>query len=135
MRGHFVLLCYPILLFGPRRSHSSVPARSSPRPARGAAVKDGLWPPEGLVLDGREPAGRLPGAGIGRVLVLVVDRREIAERGMGDAFVVARAPTRQSISGLAEIVEDRLIEQFVAHSAIERFPDPLRIGLPGAMKC
>jgi hypothetical protein len=60
---------------------------------------------------------------------------QIAERGMGDAFVVARAPTRQRISGLAEIVEDRLIEQFVAHSAIERFPDPLRIGLPGAMKC
>src|SRR5690242_13214898 len=29
------------------------------RPARGVAVKDGhLWPPEGLVLDGREHAGR-----------------------------------------------------------------------------
>ena len=40
-------------------------------------------------------------------------------------LVVARAPTRQSLSGVAEVVEDRLIEQFVAHSAIERFADPV----------
>ena len=51
VRGHFVLLSYPILLFGPRRSHSSVPARRCDQPARAAAVKDGpLGPPEGLVL-------------------------------------------------------------------------------------
>jgi len=42
-------------LFGPRRSHSSIPARTKVRPSRAAAVKDGpTWgPPEGLVLDGR----------------------------------------------------------------------------------
>jgi hypothetical protein len=56
----FVLLLCGILLFGPRRSHSSVPARTKVRPARAAAVKHGpLGPPEGLVLDGREHDGRL----------------------------------------------------------------------------
>ena len=42
-------------MFGPRRSHSSIPARTKVRPSRAAAVKDGpTWgPPEGLVLDGR----------------------------------------------------------------------------------
>jgi hypothetical protein len=35
-------------LFGPLRSHSSIPARTMVRPSRAAAVKDG--PPEGLVL-------------------------------------------------------------------------------------
>ena len=44
---------------------------------------------------------------------------------MGALLVIARAPTRQSVSGVSEIVEDRLIEQFVAHSAIERFADPV----------
>jgi hypothetical protein len=49
----------------------------------------------------------------------------VAERGMRALLVVARAPTRQSISGVFEIVEDRLIEQFIAHSPIERFADPV----------
>ena len=42
-------------MFGPRRSHSSIPGRTKVRPSRAAAVKDGpTWgPPEGLVLDGR----------------------------------------------------------------------------------
>ena len=65
-----------ILLFGPRRSHSSIPARTMVRPSRAAAVKDGpTWgPPEGLVLDGREHDGRLVCVGIGRETTLVFDR-------------------------------------------------------------
>src|SRR5437016_306029 len=89
VRGHFVLLCGHILLFGPRRSHSSVPARTCAPPARGAAVKDGhLWPPEGLVLDGREHDGILWRAGIGRLLVLEAHRREISDRGMAPSAIV-----------------------------------------------
>jgi len=75
VRGHFLLLSYPILLFGPRRSHSSVPARRCDQPARAAAVKDGpLGPPEGLVLDGGEHAGRLVRVGIDRMPLLVIER-------------------------------------------------------------
>ena len=52
-----------VAFFGsaPRRSHSSVPTRALTRLPRAVAVKDGrfLWPPEGLVLDGREHGGRL----------------------------------------------------------------------------
>src|SRR5271165_6870885 len=61
MDRHFVLQFRRILWFGPRRSHSSVPARTMVRRSRAAAVKDGpvLGPPEGLVLDGRERGGRL----------------------------------------------------------------------------
>src|SRR5262249_7592628 len=89
VRDHFVLLSGPILLFGPRRSHSSVPARINRRLARAAAVKDGhLWPPEGLVLDGREHDGILMRAGIGRLPVFVIDRREIADRGMAPTTIV-----------------------------------------------
>jgi hypothetical protein len=47
-------------------------------------------------------------------------------------LVVAGGPTRERVSSVAEIVEDRLIEQFVAHSAVERLTDPICIG---AMKC
>src|ERR1700751_2125703 len=63
---HFFLLFRFILLFGPRRSHSSVPARTKLRPSRAAAVKDGplFGPPEGLVLDRREHGGKLMWAGV-----------------------------------------------------------------------
>jgi hypothetical protein len=73
---HFILPLGVILLFGPRRSHSSIPARTMVRPSRAAAVKDGpTWgPPEGLVLDGREHDGRLVCVGIGRETTLVFDR-------------------------------------------------------------
>src|SRR5690349_10806974 len=58
-----VACCPPVArysLFGPRRSHSSVPARTKVRPSRAAAVKRGpRGPPEGLVFDGREHDGRL----------------------------------------------------------------------------
>jgi hypothetical protein len=76
---HFALLFGAILLFGPRRSHSSIPACTNVRPSRAAAVKDGpTWgPPGGLVLDGREHGGRLVCVGIGRMKTLVVDRGEI----------------------------------------------------------
>src|SRR5262249_39001971 len=85
--GHFVLL--DILLFGPRRSHSSAPARGSRRPARGAAVKDGpLGPPQGLVLYGREPPRRPGRGGLGNKLLLVIDRREIADRGVAPSPIV-----------------------------------------------
>src|SRR6516225_471556 len=79
-----------ILLFGPRRSHSSVPARTMMRPSRAAAVKDGpTWgPPGGLVLDRRGHGGRLVCVGIGRMTTLVVDRGEIPDRGMTTARVV-----------------------------------------------
>src|SRR6516162_11139596 len=78
-----------ILLFGPRRSHSSVPARTMMRPSRAAAVKDGpTWgPPGGLVLDGCEHGGMLVCVGIGRV-TLVVIRGEIPDRGMTTARVI-----------------------------------------------
>jgi hypothetical protein len=36
----FVVLCHSILLFDPRREHSSVPT-AYPSPSRAAAVKDG----------------------------------------------------------------------------------------------
>ena len=79
IRRHLVLLFRDILWFGPRRSHSSVPARTMVRLSRAAAVKDGriLRPPGGLVLDGREHDGRLECVGIDRQRVmsaLVVDR-------------------------------------------------------------
>src|SRR5262249_35969499 len=87
--GQLGLLWRGILLFGPRRSHSSVPARMKKRPARGAAVKDGpVGPPEGLVLDGREHAGRLARVGTGTQPALVVARGEIADRGVAPAPVV-----------------------------------------------
>src|SRR5262249_51347739 len=81
------LLFRGILLFGPRRSHSSVPTRMTMRPARGAAVKDGplLGPPEGLVLDGREHAGRLARVGRGCEPTFVLDGGEIADRGVAAA--------------------------------------------------
>jgi hypothetical protein len=64
------------------------------RPSRAAAVKDGrlLRPPEGLVLDGREHGGRLVCVGIDcrRRLMppLIVDRREISDRGVTAARIV-----------------------------------------------
>jgi hypothetical protein len=96
VRGHFVLLSYPILLFGPRRSHSSVPARRRDQPARAAIVKDGLWPPEGLVLDGGEHAGRLMRVGVDRTPLLVVERREIAEGGDARASMSTKVALRTS---------------------------------------
>jgi len=60
------------------------------------AVKDGrLRPPEGLVLDGHEHAGRLK-----RVVdkpLLIIDRREITDRGVSAAAIIERGlrtPTR-----------------------------------------
>src|SRR2546423_14205185 len=59
------------------------------RPGRGAAVKDGpLGPPEGLVLDGREHAGRVARVGTGEEPALVVERGEVADRGVAPAAVV-----------------------------------------------
>jgi hypothetical protein len=89
-RGHLLLLLRAILLFGPPRSHSSVPPRRRAQPARGAAVKDDLWSPAGLVLDGREHAGRLCGTGISRKPLLVIDRREIPDRGMAASGITKR---------------------------------------------
>ena len=40
-------------------------------------------------------------------------------------LVVCGGPSRQRRSGVIEVVEDRLIEQFVAHAAVERFADPV----------
>ena len=64
------------------------------RRSRAAAVKDGriLRPPGGLVLDCREHDGRLVCVGIDRRRVmpaLVVDRREISDRGMAAPIVEA----------------------------------------------
>src|SRR5215471_17934827 len=58
---HVVLRFRGILLFGRRRSRSSVPTCALTRLPRAVAVKDGrlLRPPEGLVLDGREHGSRL----------------------------------------------------------------------------
>jgi hypothetical protein len=42
---------------------------------------------------------------------------------------LAASLRRPSVSGVVEIVEDRLIEQFIAHSPIERFADPVLHGL------
>jgi hypothetical protein len=51
------------------------------------AVKDGrLRPPEGLVLNGREHAGRLKQA-VAKPL-LVIDRREIIDRGVSAAAII-----------------------------------------------
>ena len=36
-------------------------------------------------------------------------------------LVVAHAPTRQGISGVAQIVEDRLIEQFGLRQQVHQF--------------
>src|SRR5262249_31753152 len=59
------------------------------RPARGVAGKDGpLGPPEGLVLEGREHAGRLARVGIGEETALVVERGEVADRGVAPAAIV-----------------------------------------------
>src|SRR5262249_46345348 len=74
---------------GPRRSHSSVPTRMRKRPARGVAVKDGpLGPPEGLVLDGREHAGRLARVVTGGEPALVVERGGVGDRGVAAAAIV-----------------------------------------------
>ena len=81
----------------PRLRH--VPARTKTRLSRAAAVKDGpsLGPPGGLVLDGREHDGRLMRAGIVRMMVLVIDGREIAQGRM--------TPTR-IVEALDEIEDD-----------------------------
>jgi hypothetical protein len=64
--GHRSVLARPVAealpdsaAHGPRRSHSSIPARTRVRPSRAAAVKDGptSGPPGGLVLDRREHGG------------------------------------------------------------------------------
>ena len=72
----------------PRLRH--VPARTKMRLSRAAAVKDGpsLGPPGGLVLDGREHDGRLMRAGMVRMMALVNDGREIAERRMTPTRIV-----------------------------------------------
>src|SRR5579872_4089642 len=125
--GHLVLLFGDILWFGPRRSHSSVPARARVRPARGAAVQDGLLgPPGGLVLDGREHAGKLVRAGIGRQLALVIDRREIADRGMTAATIVEafdECEDRRARLGL--VLEAAALEQL----AFERGEEALAHGV------
>ena len=41
---------------------------------------------------------------------------------------------RQRLSGMAEIVEDRLAEQFVGHTPLNASQIPFCIGLPGVMK-
>src|ERR1700730_8543744 len=60
----FVVLCHSILLFDPRREHSSVPTayfhrRRAQRRSRTALLQRGRR----LVLDGREHGGRLPAIG------------------------------------------------------------------------
>jgi hypothetical protein len=72
------------------------------RPSRAAAVKDGrlLRPPEGLVLDGCEHGGRLVCVGNDvdcLVPTFVLDRREIADRGVAAARVVERHDTRPTV--------------------------------------
>src|SRR5262249_36340156 len=47
-----------------------------------------VWPPEGLVLDGSEHDGIVMRAGSGRQLTLIIDRREIADRGMAAPAIV-----------------------------------------------
>ena len=48
---------------------------------------------------------------------------QIAERRVRARLIVFGGPTSQRLSGMAEIVEDRLIEQFVPHPAVERLTD------------
>src|SRR6202165_2077037 len=60
----FVVLCHSILLFDPRREHSSVPTayfhrRRAQRRSRAALLQRRRR----LVLDGREHGGRVPGVG------------------------------------------------------------------------
>ena len=64
----FVVLCHSILLFDPRREHSSVPTayfhrRRAQRRSRMASSRR-----RRLVLDGREHGGRLP-ASVGRAMI------------------------------------------------------------------
>jgi hypothetical protein len=67
------------------------------RPSRTAAVKDGpfLGPPGGLVLDGREHDGRL--VCVGTMPALVVDRREISDRGVTAAQIIELYATRPTV--------------------------------------
>ena len=62
-------------------------------------------------------------------------RGEIAERHVRPLVIVSGGPSRQRRSGVIEIIEDRLIEQFVTHAAVERLADPVRHRFSGAMKC
>jgi hypothetical protein len=57
----FVARCYSILLFDPRREHSSIPtAHCRRRRARRRSRTALLWRRRKLVLDGREHGGRMP---------------------------------------------------------------------------
>src|SRR5262245_40553429 len=113
VRHQFVLPLDGILWFGPWRSHASVPARRRLRPARAVAVKDGrLRPPEGLVLDGHEHAGRLAWVGIGCKALLVIDRRDIADRGMSAAAIVeALDELEDRRARLVPVLEPASVEQ------------------------
>src|SRR3974377_1865060 len=73
---HVVLRFGGILWFGPRRRHSSVPARALTRLAGGGGGGLG-GPPGGFVLGGREQGGRLVCVaidGCGMMPVFVVNR-------------------------------------------------------------
>ena len=50
---------------------------------------------------------------------------EIADRRMRALLVVGGSPAGQGGAGVIEIVEDRLVEQFVAHAAVEGFANPI----------
>ena len=64
------------------------------------------------------------GGGVGRGC-------EIADRRVRTPLVVAGDPPGNDGSGVVEIVEDRLVEQFIAHAAVEGFADAVLHRLAG----
>ena len=48
---------------------------------------------------------------------------------MGATLVVAGEPSGDHGSGMIEVVEDRLVQEFIAHPAVEGFTDSVLHGL------
>ncbi len=53
----------------------------------------------------------------------------------GRCVVVVLAPSGDLGASIVDVEEERLVEQFIAHSAIEAFRKAILVGFPGAMKC
>jgi hypothetical protein len=87
--GMLSLLIRDILQFGPRQSHSSVPARMMVRPSRTAAVKHGPGPPGGAARSSDDDAA-------------AAAEREIARsRPSGSRMTISAGPRpdRRSLTG------------------------------------